>query len=58
MVQLTDIELDPFRPITNRVNVTVKGGTLSARGRVEYAPTIKLVDLERATIDDAANASV
>jgi hypothetical protein len=51
VVELTDVPLDPFKPVTNRVNVTVQGGTLSARGQVEYAPTIKLVDLERATID-------
>jgi Domain of Unknown Function (DUF748) len=50
-IDLSDVPLDPFRPVTNRVNVTVHGGTLSAHGRVEYAPTIKLVDLERATID-------
>ncbi|HMH49554.1 MAG TPA: DUF748 domain-containing protein [Candidatus Acidoferrum sp.] len=51
VIELTDIALDPFRSLTNRVNVTVQGGTLSARGRVEYAPTIKMVDLEKATID-------
>jgi hypothetical protein len=51
VIELADIALDPFRPITNRVNVTVQGGTLSARGRVEYAPTVKMVDLEKATID-------
>jgi len=50
VIQLTDIALDPFRPITNRVNVAVHGGTLSARGRVEYAPTVKMVDLEQASI--------
>ena len=33
-----------------RLNVIVQGGTLSARGRVEYGPTIKLVDLEQAVI--------
>jgi hypothetical protein len=50
VIELTDIELDPFRPLTNRVNVIVQGGTLSARGRVEYGPTIKMVDLEQALI--------
>ena len=49
-VILGDIELDYFRPLTNRFNVTVQGGTLDARGRVEYGPTIKLVDLEQAVI--------
>jgi hypothetical protein len=50
VIELRDIALDPFHQLTNRVNVAVKGGTLSARGRVEYAPTIKLVDLEEASI--------
>jgi Domain of Unknown Function (DUF748) len=50
VIELTDIPLDPFRQITNRVNVVVQGGTLSARGRVEYGPTIKVGDLEQATI--------
>lgn len=50
VVDLTDIALDPFRQLANRVNVVVQGGTLSAHGRVEYGPTIKLVDLEQASI--------
>jgi hypothetical protein len=50
VIELTDIELDPFRQLINRVNVNVQGGTLSARGRVEYGPTIKLVDLEQASV--------
>jgi hypothetical protein len=51
VVELADIPLDPFHPLTNRLaSVTVKGGTLSARGRVEYAPTIKMIDLEQASI--------
>jgi hypothetical protein len=50
VIELADIALDPFRQITNRVNVVVQGGTLSARGRVEYGPTIKVVDLEQAAI--------
>ena len=49
-IELTDIELDPFRPLTNRLNVIIQGGTLSGRGRVEYGPTIKMVDLEQAMI--------
>lgn len=51
-IALSGIELDYFKAITNRVNVTVRGGTLSAKGEVEYAPTIKVVDLEQATIRD------
>lgn len=51
-VALSGIELDYFKPITNRVNVTVRRGTLSARGEVEYTPTIKVVDLEQAIVRD------
>lgn len=50
VIDLADIELDPFRQLANKVNVIVQGGTLSAHGRVEYGPTIKLVDLEQAVI--------
>lgn len=50
VIDLADLELDPFRQLTNKVNVIVQGGTLSAHGRVEYGPTIKLVDLEQAVI--------
>lgn len=52
VIELSDIELDPFRQLTNRFNVTVHGGSLSARGRVEYGPTIKLVELQQAAIRD------
>jgi hypothetical protein len=49
-VALDGIDLDYFRPVTNKVNVMVKGGVLSARGLAEYAPTIKVVQLEEATV--------
>jgi Domain of Unknown Function (DUF748) len=49
-VVLEDIALDYFKPITNRYNVTVSRGVLSANGLVEYAPTIKVLDLESATV--------
>jgi uncharacterized protein DUF748 len=51
-VALEGIELDYFRPIINRQNVSVQRGTLAAKGRVEYAPTIKMVDLEEAVVRD------
>jgi hypothetical protein len=49
-VALKEIPLDYFKPVTNRFNLTVAGGTLSAEGLVEYAPTIKVVDLKNAEI--------
>ena len=49
-VTLDRIELDYFKPVTRRYNVAVNKGVLSASGLVEYAPTIKVVDLEQAMI--------
>ena len=49
-VGLKEIPLDYFRPVTNRYNLTVSGGILSAGGLVEYAPTIKVVDLKNAEV--------
>jgi hypothetical protein len=49
-VALEQIPLDYFRPVTNRYNLSVKGGVLSADGLVEYAPTIKVVDLRNAEV--------
>ncbi len=51
-VGLTSVPLDYFKPVTNRYNLTVSGGTLSAEGLIEYAPTIKIVDLKDAEIDN------
>jgi Domain of Unknown Function (DUF748) len=49
-IALDGIDLDYFKAITNRYNVIVKKGVLSAKALVEYAPTIKVVDLESATV--------
>jgi Domain of Unknown Function (DUF748) len=51
-IALEGIELDYFKPITNKENISVQRGTLAAKGRVEYASTIKMVDLEQAVIRD------
>ncbi len=50
-VELEEIELDYFKPITNRYNVSVNRGTLSARGRFEYAPSYKEVRLRKAVVE-------
>ena len=50
-VELTNVELDYFKPITNRYNLSVDKGTLSATGHVEYGLEVKTVSLTRATID-------
>ena len=50
-VELADIELDYFKPITNRYNLWVDKGVLTANGQVEYGQEAKTVSLARATID-------
>ena len=49
-VGLKGVPLDYFKPVTNRYDLTVSGGTLSLDGLIEYAPTIKVVDLREAEI--------
>ena len=49
-ISLQKVPLDYFRPVAERYHVTMKGGTLSADGLVEYAPTIKVVDLRDAEV--------
>jgi len=50
-ITLDGIALDYFKPITNRYNLTVDKGTLSASGEVEIAPRFKSVKLWAATVD-------
>jgi len=50
-VELTTIELDYFKPITNRYNLWVDKGVLSAAGHAEYGQETKTVALTHATID-------
>ena len=49
-VSLEDVALDYFKPITDRYNVTVRGGMLSSSGDVEYGPTRKTVNLRTVSI--------
>ena len=48
---LERIELDYFKPITNRYNVTVDKGLLSATGQFEFGSQVRSVELQEATID-------
>jgi uncharacterized protein DUF748 len=50
-ITLDGIALDYLKPITNRYNLTVDKGTLSASGEVEIAPQFKSVKLWAATVD-------
>ncbi len=42
---IRDVPIDRFRPIVERSNLVVKGGTLSSSGEIEYAPKTELVDV-------------
>jgi len=50
-LSLDTIELDYFRPITDRYRLRVDGGTLSAAGRIEIAPQYKTAQLWSAMVD-------
>jgi hypothetical protein len=48
---LESIELDYFKPVTNRYNVSVDKGLLSATGQVEFGTKVRRVELREATIN-------
>jgi hypothetical protein len=50
-VSLGEIDLDHFKAISQPFGVAIKGGHLTASGLVEYAPTMKVVDLRQAVVD-------
>jgi uncharacterized protein DUF748 len=50
-VDLTKIALDYFTPVLARYNLVVKKGVLNGGGEIEYAPDMKVVDLEKVTVD-------
>lgn len=45
------VSLGSLMPVTSRYNIQLSGGTLSGEGSVEYAPSVKVVNLKRLTID-------
>jgi hypothetical protein len=49
-LKLEQIELDYFKPITNRYNLSVTKGTLSLAGDVEYAATITKLALDKVAV--------
>jgi len=49
-IALQQVELDYFKPITNRYNLMVEKGVLSAEGRVESAAAGRNVEISKATI--------
>jgi len=48
--KLERIELDYFKPVTNRYNVSVDKGLLSASGQFELGTKVRRVELEEATV--------
>lgn len=50
-IKLDGIELDYFKPITNRYDIVLNRGTLSAYGEVEIAPEFRSVKLWNATAE-------
>jgi len=52
-MELEGIDLDYFKPITRRYNVTVRRGSLSTLGVFEYAPKTKALDLQEISIRNA-----
>jgi hypothetical protein len=52
-VSLERIALGYFTPITRRYNLTIRQGVLGAEGDLEYSPAVKVVSLDRATIETA-----
>ncbi len=48
---LERIELDYFKPITNRYNVTVDKGLLSADGEFEFGSQVRRLELQEASLE-------
>jgi hypothetical protein len=49
-VSLDGMDLSYFEAIVRRYNLTVRAGTLSLAGQAEFAPSVKVVDLEHLTL--------
>ncbi len=50
-VDLEDMDLGYFKPITNRRNISVKSGTVSAKGSLEYGPRLTEINLKNLDIN-------
>jgi hypothetical protein len=47
-----EVALDYFRPVFSRYNFYIAGGVLSAAGKIEYSPEIKIAHLQTMTVDN------
>lgn len=50
--KLEKVPVEYFKPVIARANVTLQGGVLHASGGVEYAPNVKIAQMESLTIQD------
>jgi hypothetical protein len=50
-IALERVALDYFGPIAARYGFTLTAGTFGGKGNVEYAPEVKIVDLEEVRVD-------
>ena len=48
-LELKETPLDYFRPVLSRYNFQIRRGVLSASGKMEYAPQVKIVHLKTLT---------
>lgn len=53
-LRMDQLQLDYFRPIIERYNLSVRNGSLSLAGQVEYAPKVTRLILERALVQGVA----
>jgi hypothetical protein len=53
-IELEGLRLDYLAPVIHHYNLAADGGTLSAAGKIEYAPRTKIVELRHATVRNAA----
>jgi hypothetical protein len=53
-IDLHGIELDYFEPIVERYGLSVRSGLLDAGGRIEYGPTVSMVELDSVVVHRAA----
>lgn len=51
-IALDQVPLSRLEPATRHINASIRGGIISAKGEVEYAPKVKQAHLETASIDD------
>jgi Domain of Unknown Function (DUF748) len=49
-LDLTNMDLSYFEPITSRSNISLQKGTLSAKGSMEYSPSMTAVNLKNIDI--------